>query len=89
MRDEYELRLVAQALDHAAESAHIAFVQRSIHFIQYAERRRLHLQNGEQQCRGRQRALAAGQQRQGLRALAWRLRLNLNPALVDVFGVCQ
>lgn len=65
VRDDDELRIVAELPDDARETVDIGIVERRIHFVQDTERGRLHEIDGEQQCDRRQRLLSSGKQVDG------------------------
>src|SRR6056297_2392529 len=74
VRDEHELHLRRHFLDDIAEAADVGVVERRIHLVQHAERRRVQLENGEHQRDGGQRLLAAREQVDGTVAFAGRPR---------------
>src|SRR6056297_754040 len=59
MRDEHELHLRRHFLDDVAEAADVGVVQRRIHLVEHAERRRVQLEYGEHQRDSGQCLLAA------------------------------
>ena len=89
MRDDDELR-VARHLAHEADEALVVdLVERGIDLIEQAEGARLVAKDREEERERGERALAAGEQSDRLRLLAWRLRDDLDPALEDVFLIEQ
>ena len=80
VRDDDELCLLRERLEDLAEAHDIRLIQRGVHLIEQAERRRIRLQQREEQRRRDQRALAAGEQRQVLHLLARNLHVDLDAA---------
>src|SRR6185369_13882487 len=68
--DEDELHAAGHLAHDIAEAAHIVLVQRRVHFVQQTERRGVQVEDGEHQCHGGQRLLAAGELRDRAVALA-------------------
>ncbi|MPN15485.1 hypothetical protein SDC9_162819 [bioreactor metagenome] len=62
VRDDDELRMNQEPLQHANEPVDVRFVQRCIQLVQHAEGTRLHLVNGEEQRHGRHGLLTTGEQ---------------------------
>src|SRR5690606_23423991 len=59
--DEQELHLLAHLRDHRGEAADVGLVERRIHLVKQAERRRVEPENREHQRHRRHRLLAARQ----------------------------
>src|SRR4051812_1749607 len=74
VRDEDELHALRHLLDDVAEAADVVLVERRIHFVQQAERRRVQVEDGEHQRHRRERFLAARQLVDAAVALARRAR---------------
>src|ERR1019366_8557390 len=75
--------------DQLGETAHIRVIQRRIHLVQYAEGRRLELEDAHQQRQRRQRLLAAREQQDVLQLLARRRSHNIDAGLDRVLLVGQ
>ncbi len=71
---------------HLAETLDIGVVQRRVHFVQHADRGRVHQEHREDQRHGGQRLFAARQQRQRLQPLARRAGEDLQTCFQRVFG---
>ena len=89
VRDDDELRMLEEPLQHADEAVDVRFVERRVQLVQHAERAGLDLINREQQRHGGHRLLAAGQQRNGLQLFARRTRDDVNAAFQHVVFVRQ
>ena len=80
VRDHDELRLLRELLQDFAEAHDIGVIESGVHLVQQAERRRIRLKEGEEQCGGDHRALAAREQREVLHPLAGDLHEDLDAA---------
>src|SRR6266511_1654857 len=63
--DKQELGLLGQVGERRPEAPDIGLIQRGVYLGEYAEGRGVDLEDREEQCRRGQRALAAGEQREG------------------------
>ena len=70
VRDDDELRLAAHVADEAGEAADVGFVERSVHFVEDAERARLIAEDGDEKRERGHGFFAAGEQENVLHALA-------------------
>ena len=76
-------------VQQGAEPLHVGVVKRGVDLVQYANRRWIAAEHGEDQRQCRQRLLAARQQRQRREFLARRLRVDLQSGLQRVVGADQ
>ena len=89
VRDDDELALANEALEHPDETIDVRFVERRIHFVEDAEGTRTHHVNGEEKCDRRHCALAAGEERNALQLFARRFRNDVDAAIERVVFVEQ
>ena len=61
MGDDDELRPLGERLQRRREADHVRLIQRRVHLVQHADRRRVRVQQREEQGQRRQRTLAAGE----------------------------
>src|SRR5262245_31671990 len=87
--DDDELGVLLHAAQHFHEPADIGVVERRVDLVEEAERARLVFEHAEHQRNGGQRLLPAGEQLYALKALARRLRDDLDPALQRIALVEQ
>ena len=76
-------------VEQVAEALDIGVVERRVHLVEHADRRRIGQEHGEDQRHRGQRLLAAGQQRHGLRLLAGRAGEDLQARLERIVGFDQ
>jgi len=86
VRDDHELRLVAEAPEHVEEAVDVGIVERRVDLVEQAERRRLDEVDREQQRDRGERALAARHERDALQELAARLGHDLDLGLHRVLA---
>ena len=72
-----------------AEALDIVVVERRVDLVEHADRRRVGQEHGEDQRHRRQRLLAAGQQRHGLRLLAGRAGEDFEAGFERIVGFDQ
>ena len=89
VRDDQELALRQKLLQLLDEAADVRVVQGGVELVQHAERSRLDHEDREQERDRRHRALAAGEERDGLRTLPGRARDDVDAALERVFLVLE
>ena len=89
MGDDNELCLAGDAAHILGEPGDVGIVQGRLDLVHDAKRRGMHLQNGEIQGNGHKGLLAAGEERDGLEALARGLDLDLDAAAQNVAFILQ
>src|SRR5450830_351274 len=77
VRDEDELCLLGKLHEERREAVDVRLVERGIDFVEDAERRRLVLEDRDEECDGRERLLAAREESDRLVPLARGLRHDL------------
>ena len=87
MRDDDELRVLNEALEHADEPVDVRFVQGCVQLVQHAERTGLDLVNREEQRHGGHGLFTAGEQSDALQLLAGRAGHDVNAGLQHVVFV--
>src|SRR5262245_3850291 len=73
MRNNDELRLLAHVPHHVGKAVDVGLIQRGVDFIENAEGAGLETKHCDQQRKGSERFLAAGQQKDILKLLTGRL----------------
>ena len=76
-------------VEQVAEAVDVVIVERRVHFVQHADRRRIGQEHRKDQRQRGQRLLAAGQQRQRRRLLPGRLGQNFEPGFERVVAFDQ
>ncbi len=86
MRDDDEARFgrARHLVEQIAETLDIVVVERRVHFVKHADRRRIGEEHREDQSERGERLLAAGKQRQRRRFLARRFRHDFEAGLERV-----
>ena len=81
VRDDQEPGLgpAAHFIQQIAEPGHVGIVQRRVHLVEHADRRRVRKEHRKDQRHRRQRLLTPGQQRQGRKLFARRLTHDFQP----------
>src|SRR6185369_4326508 len=87
--DDDELGVLLHAAQHLDEPADVGIVERSVDFVEQAERARLEAEHAEHQGDRRERLLATRQQLHALQALPGRLGDDLDAALERIVLVEQ
>src|SRR5256885_11020530 len=87
MRNYDELGLIAHLANEIIKAAHVRLIERRIHFIEYAERTGLVLEDTDQQRQSGKRLFSAGEQQHILQLLAWRRSHDVDSALRGVLYV--
>jgi len=82
--DEQELRALAHLADQIAVALGVGIVQRRVHLVEQAERRRVELEDREHERDRRQCLLATAEQMDGAVLLARRLRHHLHASVQDL-----
>ncbi|HET9948664.1 MAG TPA: hypothetical protein VFQ22_07065, partial [Longimicrobiales bacterium] len=78
-----------EVLEQLDEAADVVLVERRVHLVHDAERARLHQVDAEEQRERRERALAAGEQVDALRALAARRCVDLDGRLERILRILE
>src|SRR6202008_3182091 len=81
VRDDDELRLGLESIQHSDEVADVLIIEGRVHFVKQAEGTGLRQEDSEQQRQRDQRLLAAGKKMDALRAFPARRRVNLDVPL--------
>src|SRR5436190_5020209 len=84
VRDHDELHLARHLLHHLAEAPDVGLVERRVHLVEQAERRRVQPEDRRYERHGRQRLLAAREQRDVRDALARRARHDRDAGVEQV-----
>src|SRR5208283_1194493 len=79
----------AHLFEKIAETFDIGVVERRIHFVENANRRRIGKKNCEDQRHRGKRLFAAGQKRHDLWPFSWRTHEDFKPGFERVFGFDQ
>ena len=85
-RDEARVGLLAHRVEQIAKALDIGVVERGVHLIEHADRRRIGQEHREDERHRGQRLFAAGQQRHGHGLLAGRARKNVEPRLQGIIA---
>jgi hypothetical protein len=83
------LGLATHSVEQIAEAFDIGVVERRIHFVENADRRRIGQKDREDQRQRGQRLFAAGQKRHDLRLFPWRPGEVFEPGLKRIVGFDQ
>ena len=89
MGDDDELAPLRQLLQQRAEAAHVRLVEHRVHLVEHAKRGWVDVEEGEQERGRSQSPLPAGEERQPLRALAWRPGDDVHAGVHQISGVGQ
>jgi hypothetical protein len=89
VRDDDELRLLLELVEHPHVAPDVLIVERRVDLVQQAEGTRLRQEDAEQQRQRHEVALAARQEVNALRALAARRRMDLDVAIQRRVGVLE
>ena len=89
MRDDDELALLHEPVEHADEAVDVVFVERRIHFVENAERTRAYHVNCKQQRDSCHCTFATTQKGHALQLFPRRLRRDLDAAVQRVILVQQ
>ncbi len=89
MGDDDELHPVGKLFEQLNEAFDVAAIKGGVNLVENNERRRLHLEEGEKEGSGAQRALAAGKKLKALLLLARKGDIDFDTGFEDVVGIAE